>query len=118
MISYRFRPGARVELTEDEWLEEEGGLIELRSDTPERDGTHFSLEDIRRIQAADLIETYEVPDPKAPGEALYTKTVSIQNTAIMPPAWKDLGPVQRAIYAKAEAELKMELVRVEPQEDD
>lgn len=118
MIKHRFKPGARVEITENEWLEvatedREGpeALMELRSDTDARDGIHFTLEDIRLIQQADLIESYEAPDPpppREPGEAIYLKTMSLLGETRFA-KWKDLHFAKRDQYAKAERELKAEL---------
>lgn len=66
-MTKRFKKGARVELTFGEWLEtpaDDGGRPALL-----RCGSSLwwlSAEDIRRIQAADLLE--DVPEPKAPWE--------------------------------------------------
>lgn len=93
----RIKDGVRVDLEADEWPETNGGGLKhgvavLRNGKRQ---WRLSAEDIRRIQAADLLE--DVPDPKTPGQRLHEETYALRGGC----PWDAMSQVTRGFYEDA-----------------
>lgn len=99
-MAKRFKPGgAHVELTEGDMLLVVTPLMSEVISGHER--LRLTAEDIRRIQAADLLE--DVPEPKTPGQRLHESLLQAQVLTEMP--WSGCAQVYKDRVERAAARL-------------